>query len=1095
MLKTGKLRLVEASDALLLQELPQPRPSPKRPVAKVTRPGYSHALHRDRLFRLLDDTDHAVVWVTAPPGAGKTTLASTYLEQCEMPHLWYQLDAGDADAATFFHYLGLAAENAARGAGPALPHLTAEYLAGLPVFARRYFEALAERFDPPFILVFDNYHDLAADAVLHRMLSEGFAALPPGFRVLVLSRTPPSAAFARLRASGQLALVGWDELRLTLEEVKSIEQLHPRKSGGNMSHQELHDKVQGWAAGLTLLLEQQGSAGAMPMAQWEPEVFFDYFAGEVFNQLDAPRKQVLLASAVLPRMRPDTLVQLCGQSTAGDLLADLHRKNYFTFKHTQNEVEYEFHPLFRAFLLNRARTDLAQSELQGLQKRAATLLVAAGQIDEAAALWRDAADWMALSDLIERHASAFIAQGRNQTLRDLIEALPPERLISAPWLLYWQGVCILPFDPESARAILERACEHFKSQGDQPASLFAICAIVDTFIFQWGNVQGLDRWIDELEVMLAEREAAFAAPLPAELDALVASTLFIALANRRPSHAHMGAWAERAWQISVEQPGSRLSLRTAPLLLLYLTWWLGDLGKAGVLLGILRGVMQQAAVPPLIRAAWCAMLSAYQWMSADNDSALATVAEGVRIGEQSGVHLWDVLALGQGVFASLSDDRLERAGKDLELVAARLTAGRHLDWATYYYHCACLSYAKGDVETSRGLIDAAVQKAEEAGAPFQLAILQNEQARVLFRQGESARAFELLDEVRTAGRNMGSATLEYLNGLVRAEANLKSGDSAAALISLREALAVGRAQNFQNHAWWSHSTMANLYAIALEHDIEGDYVCRIIRRRALAPPDGPQNKRWPWAVRLHMLGACAIEINQQPLKFEGKAQKKPLELLMAIVSLGGKDVAMTRVCDALWPDAEADAAQAAFNTALHRLRKLLGDDEAVTLGNSRISLNREKVWLDVWAFEQAFMQPEPHAHHAPAPSFPDADSQLENALHLYKGAFLDGQEESWALTLRERLRMQFLRQIAQASKRCRLRGNHLKAIDWLDKGIAAEPLAEALYFERMQCQEAMGQKAEALATYRQCRQILGAVLGIEPSAASQALHRELGATL
>ena len=56
---------------------------------------------------------------SAPPGAGKTTLASSYVDARELRHLWFQLDAGDADPATFFHYLGVAA-------GGRLPHLTAE---------------------------------------------------------------------------------------------------------------------------------------------------------------------------------------------------------------------------------------------------------------------------------------------------------------------------------------------------------------------------------------------------------------------------------------------------------------------------------------------------------------------------------------------------------------------------------------------------------------------------------------------------------------------------------------------------------------------------------------------------------------------------------------------------------------------------------------------------------------------------------------------------------------------------------------------------------------------------------------------------------
>ena len=78
-------------------------------LAKLSRPRLFDALPRQRLFDRLDDARrHPVVWVVAPPGAGKTTLVASWLEQRRLPGLWYQVDPGDADPATFFHYLGLA---------------------------------------------------------------------------------------------------------------------------------------------------------------------------------------------------------------------------------------------------------------------------------------------------------------------------------------------------------------------------------------------------------------------------------------------------------------------------------------------------------------------------------------------------------------------------------------------------------------------------------------------------------------------------------------------------------------------------------------------------------------------------------------------------------------------------------------------------------------------------------------------------------------------------------------------------------------------------------------------------------------------------
>src|SRR5262249_32739330 len=80
------------------------------PLAKTTRPTVTGTVARPRLFRLLDQARRRpATWVWAPPGSGKTTLLATYLASRRLRSLWYQIDEGDADAASFFYYLGQAA--------------------------------------------------------------------------------------------------------------------------------------------------------------------------------------------------------------------------------------------------------------------------------------------------------------------------------------------------------------------------------------------------------------------------------------------------------------------------------------------------------------------------------------------------------------------------------------------------------------------------------------------------------------------------------------------------------------------------------------------------------------------------------------------------------------------------------------------------------------------------------------------------------------------------------------------------------------------------------------------------------------------------
>src|SRR5690606_18581251 len=100
------------------------------------------------------------------------------------------------------------------------------------------------------------------------------------------------------------------------------------------------------------------------------------------------------------------------------------------------------------------------------------------------------------------------------------------------------------------------------------------------------------------------------------------------------------------------------------------------------------------------------------------------------------------------------------------------------------------------------------------------------------------------------------------------------------------------------------------------------------------------------------------------------------------------------------PEAEGDTARDDLRVALHRLRKLLGDERAVLSTEGRILLNAQWCWVDAFAFEAALDKPRPRSA---------ADGEL---FGLYQGHFLPADGDlPWLMAPRERLRSKFLRAI------------------------------------------------------------------------------------
>ena len=325
-------------------------------LGRAVPPRIAKALPRTRLFARLDALDaQPLTWVAGTAGAGKTVLLASYLQARALPTLWYRVRAADAEPASFFAGLREAAQLIGIPNADTLPLLTGEYTGGEATFTRCFFERLAASTPASFTVVLDDFQQVSPEAPLQRLLAALIEDLPPGLRLFVLSRTEPYTGFSRARATRSLGLIGGEELRLSTEETHGLIRLSDDLQLGQDSIHAIEHEAQGWAAGVVLLLEHQRRAGhRSPSSPGPGDAMFDYFATEVLEGCSPELRDFLLRTAIVPDFDVSLANRLTRAPDPEALLHTLVNRNLFIYIHGGATERYQYHPLFRAFLLSRA---------------------------------------------------------------------------------------------------------------------------------------------------------------------------------------------------------------------------------------------------------------------------------------------------------------------------------------------------------------------------------------------------------------------------------------------------------------------------------------------------------------------------------------------------------------------------------------------------------------------------------------------------------------------------------------------------------------------------------------------------------------------
>jgi TolB-like protein/DNA-binding SARP family transcriptional activator len=187
----------------------------------------------------------------------------------------------------------------------------------------------------------------------------------------------------------------------------------------------------------------------------------------------------------------------------------------------------------------------------------------------------------------------------------------------------------------------------------------------------------------------------------------------------------------------------------------------------------------------------------------------------------------------------------------------------------------------------------------------------------------------------------------------------------------------------------------------------------------------------------------------------------------------------------IWADRAEEQVRHSLRQCLFTLGKALGDCEPplILADRHHISLNTDRINLDVWEFERLAAKGSPKA--------------LQRASALYSGDLLEGlvveQEEleSWYVAERARLRDRFYDVLVRLTA-CHAEAGELdQAIHTAWRLVSLDPIGEDGHRTLMRLYERANRRSAALKQYRVCAETLRRELDVEPEPETTRLYLEI----
>ena len=381
-------------------------------------------MSRPGLFERLEASARVTV-VSAPPGSGKTVLLRSWIGEAGLADraAWVAVGRQERDLQRFWMSVLGALRRTAPGSGLVRELTAAPDLDGWGITERllKDLVPLADRL----WLVVDDLHELGSDQArsqLELLVMRG----PPKLRFVLVTRHDLRLGLHRLRLEGELTEIRAADLRFTLAEARELFAAAgvalPEPALGM-----LHDRTEGWAAGLRLAaLSLAGHPDPVRFAaefSGSERTVAEYLLAEVLDRQSEQVRRLLLRTSVLDRVNGELADAMTGELGGEGLLQELEEANAFVVALDAARSWFRYHHLF-ADLLRRELHRTAPGEVTALHRTAAEWYAEHESPVEAVRHAQEAQDWGLATRLLADHWPGLHLGGQAATAHDLLAGFP-----------------------------------------------------------------------------------------------------------------------------------------------------------------------------------------------------------------------------------------------------------------------------------------------------------------------------------------------------------------------------------------------------------------------------------------------------------------------------------------------------------------------------------------------------------------------------------------------------------------------------------------------------------------------------------------------